>query len=83
MDERVKAALRFIEVMTLRPTELGTADMEKLRAVGLDDRAIEDVIQVTAGFNIIPRIADALEFEIPDWPTFLKGAALMKKRGYR
>lgn len=47
------------------------ADIETLRTVGLDDRAIHDATQVIAYFNYINRIADALGVEpetfIPPW----------------
>ena len=36
------------------------ADLDALRAVGLDDTACHDAIQVIAYFNYINRVADAL-----------------------
>ena len=48
------------------------ADVDTLRAVGLDDVAIHDLIQMSAYFNYINRIADAihddLEPEMPPYP---------------
>ena len=45
--------------------------LERLRALGLDDPAIHDAVQVVAYFNYITRIADALGVEpedfIPPW----------------
>lgn len=40
------------------------ANLEPLRALGLDDRAIHDAVQVAAYFNYITRIADALGVEL-------------------
>jgi alkylhydroperoxidase family enzyme len=42
---------------------MSAADIESLRSVGLDDRAIHDATQVIAYFNYINRIADALGVE--------------------
>jgi alkylhydroperoxidase family enzyme len=38
-------------------------DVEHLRSIGLDDRAIHDAAQVIAYFNYINRVADALGVE--------------------
>lgn len=47
------------------------SDVEQLRSVGLDDRAIHDATQIIGYFNYIDRIADALGVEpetfIQDW----------------
>ncbi len=53
-----------------------------LRALGIDDCQIEDVVQICCAFHMITRIADALEFDVPDWDTMLRGAKIMLKRGY-
>ena len=42
-------------------------DLDELRAVGLDDRAIHDATQVVSYFNYINRIADALGVEPEDF----------------
>jgi uncharacterized peroxidase-related enzyme len=43
---------------------MSAADLAPLRALGLDDRAIHDAVQVAAYFNYITRIADALGVEL-------------------
>ena len=49
------------------------ADLDALRAQGLDDRGIHDAVQVIGYFNYITRVADALGVEpedfIPPWGT--------------
>ena len=42
------------------------ADIDTLRAHGLDDRAISDATQIVGYFNYINRIADALGIEPED-----------------
>jgi alkylhydroperoxidase family enzyme len=47
------------------------ADLEALRAQGLDDVAIHEAIQVIAYFNYINRVADALHVDLePDMPDY-------------
>lgn len=53
----------FAEKVTLRPGELSAQDIEGLRAVGLEDRAIHDATQIIGYFNYINRVADALGVE--------------------
>jgi alkylhydroperoxidase family enzyme len=45
---------------------MGPRDLEPLRALGLEDRAIHDTVQVAAYFNYITRIADALGVELDE-----------------
>ena len=74
--------LGFIEKLTLRPDELGRADAEAVRAAGVSDPAIVDAIHVAALFNMIVRMADSLEFEVPPYESFLGRAETMLTEGY-
>jgi len=40
------------------------ADVDRLRAAGLSDRAISDAVQVISFFNYINRIADGLGVDL-------------------
>jgi uncharacterized peroxidase-related enzyme len=53
--------------LTHRQRKMSPADLDELRAVGLDDPAIHDAVQVIAYFNYITRIADALGVEPEDF----------------
>lgn len=75
--------LGFLEKLTLQPAAVTRADVVPLRAAGLSDEAIEDAIQVTALFNIYDRLADTLEFDIPEPDVFASGAKSLLRRGYR
>ena len=45
--------------------------MESLRALGLDDAAIHDAIQVISYFNYINRVADATHVDLePDMAPY-------------
>ena len=68
----------YAEKLTLSPTAMSEADIERLRAAGLDDVAIHDATQVISFFNYINRVADALGVEaetfIKPWGACLSGA---------
>jgi alkylhydroperoxidase family enzyme len=83
VDERLRAALSLVEKLTLRPDELGPDDLAPLRGHGLGDEAIEDVVTVTAAFNTIDRIADALGFEIPPPAGVAASVKQLLTRGYK
>ena len=55
-----RAILEFAEKLTLTPQQMGQADVDFLKAEGLDDRAVHDLSQVISYFNYINRIADSL-----------------------
>jgi NAD(P)H-hydrate epimerase len=55
---------------------MAEADVERLRAAGLDDRAIVDANQVVAYYNYVNRVADGLGVELEGgWPEELRADA--------
>jgi uncharacterized peroxidase-related enzyme len=82
VEPRLRAALAFVEKLTLDPEGIGAADVAPMRAQGLSDAAIEDAIHACALFNIYDRLADALKFDIPDARGFATSAKMLLKRGY-
>ena len=63
------ALCAFAEKLTRTPGAMSAADVEALRAAGLDDVAVHDAAQVVGYFNYINRVADALDVELePDMP---------------
>ena len=82
LPEPLKATLTFLEKLTLTPSEIDEDDVEQVIATGVTPRALRDAIEVAAAFNVIDRIADALEFE-PQSPDALKvSAQMLSTRGY-
>lgn len=79
---QVRAALAFLEKLTLRPDDVGPADVAPLRAAGLSDAAIEDAIQACVLFNIYDRLADALGWYLPDAAGYAASGRNLMKRGY-
>ena len=82
IDEKLRATLGFLEKVTLTPGEAGSDDVTPLRAVGVSEQAIEDALVVCALFNIIDRIADALDVAIPSADGFARTAERLLEQGY-
>jgi uncharacterized peroxidase-related enzyme len=51
---------KFAELLTRTPAAVRPQDLNTLRAHGLTDRDILDVVEVVSYFNYINRVADAL-----------------------
>jgi uncharacterized peroxidase-related enzyme len=60
ITERERVMLDFVVQVTRDATRVGPADLDRLRAAGFDDRGILQITLITAWFNYINRVADAL-----------------------
>ena len=78
----MRAALAFIETMTLRPDELTAADAEAAYAAGVSRQALLDAATVCALFSMIVRMADSLAWDVPPWEALLAHAPAMLDGGY-
>ena len=78
----MRAALAFIETMTLRPDELTAADVEAAYAAGVSRQALLDAATVCALFSMIVRMADSLGWDVPPWEALLSRAPVMLENGY-
>ena len=58
------AMLDYAIKLTVSPSEIGENDINTLRAMGFDDRAIHDICAITAYFAFVNRIADGLGVEL-------------------
>jgi len=82
VDPRLRAALGFLEKLTLRPDDVRPGDLTPLRAAGASDAAIEDAINVCALFTIYDRMADSLGWHLPDRAGYAASAQNLIRRGY-
>lgn len=73
LSEQDRALCAFAEKLTRDTRAMTAADLEPLRAAGLDDRGIHDAGQVVAFFNYINRVADALGVDPERWLPPLPG----------
>jgi alkylhydroperoxidase family enzyme len=62
---RLRATLKYLEALTLRPTEVDAAAIRELKAAGLNEQAIREAMYVCFLFNVLDRLADALDFTMP------------------
>jgi len=82
LRDEVRAILPFLEKLTLAPKEVGPVDVRKLREAGLSTEAIRDAIYICVAFNVIDRIADAFDFEVPAPHHVRSAAKFLLKMGY-
>ena len=73
----------LLEKLTLTPGNVTPADMAPVRAVGVSDAAIEDVIAICALFSLINRVADTLNFAVSPWEQSLRRAPASLQGGYK
>jgi len=64
LSPREAALCEYAEKLTRTPASMREADLDRLRAVGLDDVACHDAIQMIAYFNYINRVADAVHVDL-------------------
>jgi uncharacterized peroxidase-related enzyme len=60
LSQADRAMLEYSEKLTLRPAECTREDLDGLRAVGFDDRAILQITMIASMFNYLNRVADGL-----------------------
>ena len=65
IPDRLRAVLGYLEALTLRPTDVTAQTMRELKAAGLSDTAIREATYVCFLFNVLDRLADALDFTMP------------------
>jgi alkylhydroperoxidase family enzyme len=82
IDEKLRVTLGFLEKVTLTPWKIEPEDITPLRAEGVSEQAIEDALVVCALFNIIDRMADALDVAIPSAEGFARTAERLLEHGY-
>jgi uncharacterized peroxidase-related enzyme len=81
------AMLEFAEKLTLTPSDMREADVQKLRDAGWTDRDILDIVHVCAYFNFRVRVVDGLGLEVADWQVqraragAARAAKLAEERG--
>jgi alkylhydroperoxidase family enzyme len=83
LDPRLRAALAFLEKLTLTPKEINRADVLAARAAGVSDAALREAIYVCFMLSTMDRLADAFDFPVPDSRTLERYAWIATTVGYR
>lgn len=64
--EADRALLVYARKLTLTPGDMNADDVQALRHVGFDDRAIHDACAIVSYFAFVNRIADGLGVELEE-----------------
>jgi len=82
INEKLRATLGFLQKLTLCPTKVATADVDRVRAAGVSDQAIEDAIYVCFVFSVLTRLADAFDFDLTTPARWQVGGKVFYRLGY-
>ena len=83
VDDRMRAALAFIEKLTLHPDQLTDDDIAAARAAGLSNEALHECAYVTFLFSVMDRLADSFDFDIPNAKEIGATGKFLNTFGYR
>ncbi len=83
LDPAYRATLVFLEKLNGDPASIGAADAAELKSYGLTQTDIADAIYICAAFNVIGRVADALDFQLPPRQELDKVSKMLLGIGYR
>ena len=67
LSDQEKTMLAFVEKMTKESWTMTRAAVDGLRAAGFPDVHIRESVPLTAWFNFMTRVADALGVQVEDW----------------
>ena len=79
----IVATLELLEKITRAPQDVSPADIAKVRVAGVSDSAIVDALHVCFVFNLVNRLADALDYDYGSESDALKTATILNRIGYR
>ena len=82
IDAKTKAILAVIHKLTVTPDALTRDDVNAARAAGASDLELRDAMYVCFCFNILSRLADALDFPMASRTNQLRTARFLQFMGY-
>ena len=83
IEEPLRATLRLLHLVTRQPGAVTADDMRAVLATGVTKAQLQDALAVCFAFNVIDRLADTFEFEIPSQGSFDASAKMLLTRGYK
>lgn len=66
IPDRTRAALTLLEYMTVHPMDIDADFVQTLFEKGLDDLSMREAANVGFHYNMINRVADAVDFPMPE-----------------
>lgn len=82
VSEKVRTTLAFLEKLTLTPADVTIEEIRAMKAAGVTKQGIQEATQVCFMFNVIDRLADALDFDVPSKERFNRTARFLQFIGY-
>jgi alkylhydroperoxidase family enzyme len=82
IDEKLRATIGLLETFSMRPDEIGPADVRVVLNEGVSREAIRDAFYVAFLFNTYDRLADTLGWELPEDAYYAKAGQFLLKKGY-
>jgi uncharacterized peroxidase-related enzyme len=67
LSDRRKAMLHYATKLTRSPADMTADDVDTLRQAGFTDRDVLDIVEVTAYYAYVNRIADGLGVADEPW----------------
>jgi uncharacterized peroxidase-related enzyme len=83
LDARIRGAFGLLEKRATDPSRLGPADLAELRAAGVSDDAIDDVLSIAFMFDLINRLANVFGYTTVDDAGSTQAAKFLHRFGYR
>ena len=85
IDGKLRAALAFLEKMTLTPERLEPADTRAALDAGVSREALEEAMEVAYLFNVYDRLADTMGWDVPAQESgfYQSSAKMLLTRGYK
>lgn len=83
LSPKVRAALALLRKVTRDHAAVTADDVRPLLAAGVGRQGVIDALMVGWAFNVITRLADTFEFDVPAAASFEVSARRLLSRGYR
>ena len=82
IDERLRATLGYLELVTLSPERVTADDARAALARGVTPQSLAQALNVAFVFNLFDRLADTLGWEVVTPEEFRKWGKFLLERGY-
>jgi alkylhydroperoxidase family enzyme len=82
IPEPLRATLAYLKKLTLTPAEVGPEDVRPMLALGVTRAAVRDATYVCYLFSMYDRMADALDWRVPDADALEVIATRLLSKGY-
>lgn len=77
------AMLVFLDTLSRAPDRLSVTDVEKVRAAGVPDDALDQAVHIATLFHVINRVMNAVGATVPDAGQRMISARFVRRLGYR